>query len=224
MTSLLVEDIGFQNLFPIAAGVLLVAVICIFRLREFVENDQTGAVAKQAAIEKPLGGNPFAGITHIAGSRYFLGIAFTSVIASLLGTALYMFMAQLVEVEITAPDAAKQAAMRTAFFSDINNWTNALSLLGQMLIVKHVVERFGIGASLTLLPIASIAGFGPATKRRPCSRNCERRARCAGRAVALFSRLFSTSWLTSEYHMGFIPSPEHRHRRASVQSRASGPA
>jgi AAA family ATP:ADP antiporter len=159
MTSLLVEDIGFQNLFPIAAGVLLVAVICIFRLREFVENDQTGAVAKQAAIEKPLGGNPFAGITHIAGSRYFLGIAFTSVIASLLGTALYMFMAQLVEVEITAPDAAKQAAMRTAFFSDINNWTNALSLLGQMLIVKHVVERFGIGASLTLLPIASIAGF-----------------------------------------------------------------
>ena len=152
-TSLLVEDIGFQNLFPIAAGVLLVAVVCIFRLREFVEKDKSGAVAKQATIEKPLGGNPFAGITHIAGSKYFLGIAFTSVIASLLGTALYMFMAQLIEVEITDPNG------RTAFFSNINNWTNGLSLLGQMLIVKHVVKRFGIGTSLTLLPIASIAGF-----------------------------------------------------------------
>ena len=152
-TSSFVEFIGNKDLFGIAAAVLLFALLCILRLRDFVENDTSGAVAKQAKLEKPLGGNPFAGITHIFGSKYFTGIAFASVIASLLGTALYMFMAQLVEVEITGAD------QRTKFFSDINNWTNGLSLLGQLLVVKHVVERFGIGTSLTLMPIASIVGF-----------------------------------------------------------------
>ena len=94
-----------------------------------------------------------AGITHLLSSAYLGGIALSSVIASLLGTALYMFTAQLVAQAI--PDIDSQ----TQFFSNINNWTNAISLLGQLFIVKHVVSRFGIGVSLALMPIVSIAGF-----------------------------------------------------------------
>ena len=33
------------------------------------------------------------------------------------------------------------------------------NLIGQLLIVKHIVARFGIGVSLSLLPIVSIIGF-----------------------------------------------------------------
>jgi AAA family ATP:ADP antiporter len=76
-----------------------------------------------------------------------------SIIASLLGTALYMFAAQLVEVSITGADA------RTEFFSSINTWTNLFALLGQMFVVRHVVARFGIGRSLAVLPLISIVGF-----------------------------------------------------------------
>jgi AAA family ATP:ADP antiporter len=94
-----------------------------------------------------------AGITHLLSSKYFAGIAISSVIASLLGTALYMFAADLVEHAI--PHANEQ----TQFFSNINVATNALSLIGQMFVVKHVVGRFGIGVSLSLLPIVSVAGF-----------------------------------------------------------------
>ena len=64
-----------------------------------------------------------------------------------------MFTAQLVQQSI--PDPNEQ----TQFFSNINNWTNLLALIGQMLIVSRVVHRFGIGVSMTLLPIASVAGF-----------------------------------------------------------------
>ena len=45
------------------------------------------------------------------------------------------------------------------FFSNINFWTNLFALLGQMFIVKQIVGRFGIGRSLALLPLVSIAGF-----------------------------------------------------------------
>lgn len=152
-TSILVLRIGFQNLFPIAATLLLIAIFCITRLRTWVERSISQEVVESAASAKPLGGNPFSGITHVFSSRYFTAIAISSVIASLLGTALYMFMAQLVEQAIANTDE------QTQFFSNINNWTNLLSLIGQLLLVKHVVHRFGIGVSLSMLPIVSVAGF-----------------------------------------------------------------
>ncbi len=152
-TSILVLRIGFQNLFPIAATLLLIAIYCITRLRTWVEQSTSQEVVETAASAKPLGGNPFSGITHVFSSKYFTSIAISSVIASLLGTALYMFMAQLVEQAISNTDE------QTQFFSNINNWTNGLSLIAQLLLVKRVVRRFGIGVSLSMLPIASVAGF-----------------------------------------------------------------
>ena len=152
-TSILVTRIGFQNLFPIAATLLLIAISCITRLRTWVEQSTSQDVVETAASAKPLGGNPFSGITHVFSSRYFTGIAVSSVIASLLGTALYIFMAQLVEQAIPGTDE------QTQFFSNINNWTNGLSLIGQLFLVKRVVHRFGIGVSLSMVPIVSVAGF-----------------------------------------------------------------
>jgi AAA family ATP:ADP antiporter len=76
-----------------------------------------------------------------------------SVIASLLGTALYMFRAELIETAILSPDA------RTQFFSNMNVAQNALALIAQMFLVRQVVARFGVGRSLSLFPLASVIGF-----------------------------------------------------------------
>ncbi|MCH7829709.1 MAG: MFS transporter [Proteobacteria bacterium] len=153
VTSLLVVTIGFHNLFPIAAMLLLFAIVCIRRLRIWVAHEYEDEIIETADSETALGGNPFSGITHVFSSRYFSAIAICSVIASLLGTALYMFAAQLVEQTIPGTDE------RTQFFSNINLATNFLALFGQLFVVKHVVSRFGIGVSLSLMPILSVAGF-----------------------------------------------------------------
>jgi AAA family ATP:ADP antiporter len=152
-TSALVVPIGFQNLMPISATLLVLAVLCISQLRKWVVHEHENEIIETVDSEKPLGGNPLAGITHLLSSKYFAGIAVSSVIASLLGTALYMFAAELVEHAI--PNADKQ----TQFFSNMNVATNALSLIGQMFVVQHVVRRFGIGVTLSLMPIISVAGF-----------------------------------------------------------------
>lgn len=151
ITSVLVVKIGFQNLFPIAAGFLVAAIFCIRRLREWISAEQIASGSAQK--ETPLGGSAFSGITHTLSSTYFGSIALSSVIASLLGTALYMFTAELVKHAIPDPD------LQTRFFSNINNATNIMALVLQLFIVKRVVNRFGIGVSLALLPIVSIAGF-----------------------------------------------------------------
>ncbi|HEY5643023.1 MAG TPA: MFS transporter [Woeseiaceae bacterium] len=152
-TSALVVPIGFQNLLPISGGLLLVAVFCIAQLRQWVHREHEEEITKTVETDTPLGGTALSGITHLFSSRYFLGIAVSSVIASLLGTALYMFAADLVEQAIPSADE------QTRFFSNMNVATNALSLLFQMFLVKHVVTRFGIGVSLALLPVVSVIGF-----------------------------------------------------------------
>lgn len=152
-TNQIVEIIGFQSLFPISAALLGIAIYCISQLRGWVEHEHTNEITQTVASAKPLGGNPFSGITSVFSSNYFAAIAIASMIASVLGTALYMFMAQLVETAIVDVNE------RTAFFSMMNNVQNVLAMVGQLFVVKHVVSRFGIGVSLSLLPIVSIAGF-----------------------------------------------------------------
>lgn len=152
-TSLIVVRIGTHNLFPIAAFLLTAAIFCIRQLRSWITQEHEGTGIQTVESDKPLGGSALAGITHLNGSNYFMGIAVSSVIASLLGTALYMFAAQMVESSIPDPDA------RTRFFSNINVFSNTFALIGQMFLVRHVVRRMGIGTALSLLPIVSIAGF-----------------------------------------------------------------
>lgn len=152
-TTALVVPIGFQNLMPISATLLLLAVLCIRQLRNWVERQNRDEITSTVTSGNPLGGNSLAGITHVFQSKYFMAIAVKSVFASLLGTALYMFTAELVQDQIT------DANQRTQFFSSINVAINALALVGQLLVVKHVVARFGIGITLSILPIVSIIGF-----------------------------------------------------------------
>jgi AAA family ATP:ADP antiporter len=152
-TMFLVVPIGFENLLPISASLLLFGVYCIARLRHWVESEHRDEIGSTMATAKPLGGNPFGGITHVLGSRYLTAISIASIIASLLGTALYMFMAELVGEAFATTDE------RTRVFAFVDFATNAMTMLVQLLVVRHSVRHFGVGITLSLLPIFSAIGF-----------------------------------------------------------------
>ena len=152
-TSLLVVHIGFENLFAISTELLLIATLCIIRLRAWVGTSADVAHRDAATSTKPLGGNPFSGITHVFASKYFSGISISSIIASLLGVTLYMFTAQLVH------DAIPDTNENTQYFSNINIAVNLLAGLGQMFVLRHMVHRYNLGISLALMPVISIIGF-----------------------------------------------------------------
>jgi ATP:ADP antiporter, AAA family len=153
VTSQLVLPFGFENLLPLSACLLLASIVCIRKLRDWVEREQPQEIAETAATPKPLGGSAFAGITHVLGSRYLLAISVLSVIASLLGTALYMFVNELVAESITGVDE------RTRFFSIVDASTSTIALLLQLLAVRHAVRWLGLGVTLALMPLISLLGF-----------------------------------------------------------------
>ena len=81
-TSALVTTIGFQNLMPISAVLLLIAIYCIRRLKQWVHEEHEDELATTFESNEPLGGGPLSGITHVLSSKYFGGIVAASVIAS----------------------------------------------------------------------------------------------------------------------------------------------
>lgn len=152
-TGALVVPLGFQNLLPVSALLLCVGIICIRQLRDWVQHEHEGEVIETVATPKALGGNPLAGISHVARSPYLSSIALKSLLASLLGTALYMFMNKLVGESIAGADE------RTQLFAYIDGTSNVVTMILQLLVVRHAVRKLGVGLTLAIMPLFSFFGF-----------------------------------------------------------------
>jgi AAA family ATP:ADP antiporter len=153
MTSVLVVPLGFQNLLPLSAGLLMFSVYCVAQLRRWAEQGPSEGHDVPVDTSKPIGGGALAGIRQVLTSPYLGAIALGGAFASLMGTATYIYMAQLISENFATTDE------QTQIFALLDALTNGLSLIGQLIVVKQVVQRFGVGISLAVLPVVSVIGF-----------------------------------------------------------------
>lgn len=103
--------------------------------------------------ERPVPGNPFAGIGLVFGSPYLLGICAFVLLLSCTSTFLYFEQARLVAALF--PDSQQQVRV----FALIDFVVQALSLACQLLIAGRVAQRFGVGALLGVVPLLVALGF-----------------------------------------------------------------
>ena len=153
VTGFLVVPLGFENMLPLSAFLLMFSVYCVAQLRRWAEQRESEGHEVVVDTSKPIGGSALAGVRLVMTSRYLAVIALGGVFASFMGTATYIYMAQLVSENFATTDE------QTQVFALIDALTNALSLVGQLIIVKQVVQRFGVGVSLAVLPVVSVIGF-----------------------------------------------------------------
>lgn len=153
VTGLLVVPIGFENLLPLSALLLLFSVYCVHRLRNWGNRSALTSAPAEANDSELIGGSAWAGLQLVITTRYFAVIAIALVSANFLGAVLYMYMAQLVGEAYDTTDK------QTQVFAFIDFTSNALAFVGQLLLVKHSVRYLGIGVTLALLPIVSVVGF-----------------------------------------------------------------
>jgi len=154
-TSVLVVHIGFKNLLPLSALLLLVAVFCIHKLRGWAaeRGSVNPATAPAVDSDRPLGGSALAGLKFTITSPYFGAIAAAMLTSHFLGVVIYIYMAQL--VGDTFPDTNTQ----TQVFARLDAASNLLAFSGQALIVRYSVKRFGVRGTLMALPLVCVAGF-----------------------------------------------------------------
>lgn len=153
VTSVVVVPLGFRNLLLVSAALLGLAVFCVYELRRWTATHETGTQRDAVESNKPIGGGALAGARLMLTNPYIGAIGLSLFLSNFLGVALYMYMAQLVS------EAFADTDRQTQVFAMLDAITNALSLIGQLLVVRYSVHRLGLGATLAVLPLVSIAGF-----------------------------------------------------------------
>lgn len=125
------------------------------------ESDQEDGVTTQAAAEamqkqeEVIGGGILEGMYRVARSRYLLGLAALILFFAVVSTFLYFHLIAIVE-EVMAGDDEGQ----TRLFAVMEVAVQSLTLITQLFLTGRILKWLGLGLSLAVLPLVSLAGFG----------------------------------------------------------------
>jgi AAA family ATP:ADP antiporter len=145
-----VPFIGNSGVLFFGASLFVAAIFCQ-RLLLGVWSERTDASNK--ADDRPIGGNPFAGVTIILKSPYVLGIALFVVGISCVNTLLYFEQLRLVEEHFPG------LANRTQIFARFDWIVQGLTVLSQVFLTGRIAEKFGVKALITFVPVIMIFAF-----------------------------------------------------------------
>jgi len=155
LTSRLAEPLGTPALLLVAGGFLLVAVALAWMLMRMAAERFGSQVAsmREQANAPPLGGTPWAGLVAVFRSRYLTGIAGYILLMTVMATFVYFTRLQMVA------EVAGDTDARAALMGSIDMWTQVAVLVLQLALTGKIVQRFGLGVALAILPVATAIGF-----------------------------------------------------------------
>jgi ATP:ADP antiporter, AAA family len=147
-----VEHMAQGYLMVGAALMLEVAVFCVRRLSRL-----SAALASRPRTEQPqqpIGGTLLGGIRDALSSSYLLNVSLFLLLYAVTSTFLYFQQAAVVS------HSFQNRAAQTAFFASVDLGVNVLTLVVQLFLTGRILKRFGVGTTLSLLPLFSVLGFG----------------------------------------------------------------
>lgn len=150
ISDLAVPHIGNSGVLFFGAALFVAAIFCQ-RILLGVWSGRTDDTNK--AADRPIGGNPFAGVTIILRSPYVLGIALFVVGISCVNTLLYFEQLRLVEEHFPGLEN------RTQIFARFDWIVQALTVLSQVFLTGRIAEKFGVKVLITFVPVIMIFAF-----------------------------------------------------------------
>lgn len=153
--------LGPVALLPVSIGFLIMATVCVNRLKRLKTTpdasgtiEQAGAKSgERAGREEAIGGGIFSAVIRVFRSPYLAGISLFILFYSTLSTFLYFEQAHIIENSFDSPDE------RTAVFAGMDLAVNILTVLAQMFLTSRLVERIGLAFTLMLVPVLVGLGF-----------------------------------------------------------------
>ena len=114
---------------------------------------QTSEPSQASEPDPVIGGSALDGIRRVAGSPYLLGICAFMLLFTVGSTFLYNIQAEIMSRTFSDP------AERTSVFARIDLAVNVLTLVTQLFLTGRIMRWLGVGVTLALLPLLSVAGF-----------------------------------------------------------------
>ncbi|MGD2045956.1 MAG: hypothetical protein PVJ80_11355 [Gemmatimonadota bacterium] len=100
-----------------------------------------------------IGGSFWDGATQVAKSPYMLGIGFWVVLMAVSNTMIYFTQANIIT------DTADTFSQAVSGFAQFDMWANIATGFTQLFITTRVIKKLGVGWTLSILPIVTMAGF-----------------------------------------------------------------
>lgn len=133
-------------------AILFAAAIGVMRaLDRSVGRDRPAA--GPASAPTPLGGSSWDGATAVLRSPYLLGIGGYIALLAVSNTMIYFAQANLI---LDSTDTFSQRVRGFALFDALAETT---VLLTQLFITTRLIRRLGVGWTLAVLPLVTVAGF-----------------------------------------------------------------
>ena len=136
-----------------SAVMIEIAVFCVGRLSALSASLSERPQSEQDN-EKPVGGTLLAGFRDALASRYLLNVSLFLLLYAITSTFLYFQQATV------ASHAFSSRAAQTQFFASVDLGVNVLTLAVQLFLTGRILRWFGVGTTLSMLPAASVVGFG----------------------------------------------------------------
>ena len=151
VTASLAAHLPVGALLLVAAALLEVAVACVRHLARI-----SSALNRRPAEaqEAPIGGAVLAGITHTFRSPYLANIVLFMLLFTVTATFIYFQQAGIVSRSLAG------AGAQTAYFARVDLAVNAVTLIVELIFTARIMKRLGVGATLAVLPMITVAGFG----------------------------------------------------------------
>lgn len=150
VSDLVVQNIGNSGVLFFSAGLFVASIFCQ-RILLGVWSKRTDA--SNRAEDRPIGGNPFAGLLIVLRSPYVVGIALFVVGISCVNTLLYFEQLRLVEENFPG------LKDRTQIFARFDWMVQGLTALSQVFLTGRIAEKFGVKALITFVPVIMIFAF-----------------------------------------------------------------
>ncbi len=150
ITTFLAESVGDINLLLVSAA-LLASTIAL--MRYLLRWSSRQGPRDERVVERPIGGNPFAGFVRVFTSPYLTGIAAFVFLMAAVNTVLYLQQADLLSIHY--PDRPE----RTAFLGGIELTMSVITLLLQLFAVGRLTRRAGVATMIVIVPLFVVAGF-----------------------------------------------------------------
>ncbi|TSH89424.1 MFS transporter [Verticiella sediminum] len=157
LTSQLAQPLGTPSLLLVAGGFLLLALAMAWLLVRVAPDraspDAPAAAAGLASEAERIGGSAWAGLRAVFRSSYLTGIAGYILLMTVVATFVYFTRLQMVAAVSDSMDA------RAALLGNIDMWTQVAVLVLQLTLTGKIIQRFGLGVALAILPVATALGF-----------------------------------------------------------------
>ncbi len=138
-------------------GAAIVVMLTLDRIAVVSEYSRLGPGTSPAEAGRTsaghIGGSFWDGATAVARSPYLLGISAYIILLAISNTLIYFTQANVIL------EAADTFSQRVGSFAQFDMLAQIATLITQIFITTRLIRRLGVGWTLSILPLVTVAGF-----------------------------------------------------------------